>query len=369
MSNYRTPPPVSYRGKGRNKGRHSRFWRVLFLCLALAAAILFGIARHLQRYMVYTREGAYLSFTGAVTAQPIPEVTEPLSELNVVEETAIPTVSRSDPSRLRAVEISVSQLLSGDAATLLAERRGNALVIEMKGADGVLCWPSQCTSLTLPQEDAEPAPGEEADGPDGAVPETISIPVSGQASEIADAVRECKADGVYLIAQLSLFRDDNLSASPAFGLSVPGWLNPSSAVLQDFYSNLAPELYTLGFDELLLTDAGYPADAGEDPAFRSVALSQFWAGFCQGLEASGASGLRVGVETDSTVLQSGENAATGQVLSDLISQTDRLWCSLPEVSPNQLSLDPAFLESGGLVLVGTQFQEGAFSPAQAVMDN
>lgn len=351
----------AYHGKGVSHLHIPR--AVPCVCIALAAAglILLGIALYLQRYMVYSREGGTMVLPGAETEDPSPAEDTLLAGLNVLEETAAP---EPDPNQFRAVQISVETLLSGEAAGALAQAEGSALILDMKPVSGVLNWNS----------------GQTLDG--------THSPVSDQAEAIESAIAGLAAEGVCLIARLHCFQDAALAADARFSLTggaetaepplfVRDWLDPSLPEVQDYIINLAKELTSLGFDEVLVSDAGYPPDWEYDaltPEARAEAVDRFGAGLKLALAGGGAEAdggapsPRLGVETDEITVRSGKNSDSGQIFSALTAWAGRIWCSVEHWEGLDEALPEELLQNGGFVLVSSAFQTDCPSSAQAILE-
>ena len=87
--------------------------------------------------------------------------------------------------------------------------------------------------------------------------------------------------GLYTVAQVSCLRDSALvreepglslhrvSGSPWLDESRRGWLDPAQPQVQSYLIGLCRELAQLGFDEILLTDCGFPTQ-GDLDSLRAV---------------------------------------------------------------------------------------------------
>lgn len=87
--------------------------------------------------------------------------------------------------------------------------------------------------------------------------------------------------GLYTVAQVSCLRDSALvreepglslhrvSGSPWLDESRQGWLDPAQPQVQSYLIGLCRELAQLGFDEILLTDCGFPTQ-GDLDSLRAV---------------------------------------------------------------------------------------------------
>ena len=134
-------------------------------------------------------------------------------------------------------------------------KSGNALVLEMKPRSGLLMWNSNAQiaasyGLVTPNEITNQ------------MPELIAL---------------LKSDDIYLVAQLSCCLDAMFTArsnNVALRRADNGanyidgygtWLDPYSQTVRSYIAELAQELFTMGFDEVVLADVAHPIpDAGTE---------------------------------------------------------------------------------------------------------
>ena len=167
----------------------------------------------------------------------------PAEDLSLPEE--------NDP--FQGVFLSLDQL--ADAQTLADGYDG--VILPMKTADGALGYVS---ALPL-AADAGASSGD----PDR--------------NEVLRALND--TPGLYTVAQVSCLRDSALvreepglslhrvSGSPWLDESRQGWLDPAKPQVQSYLIGLCRELAQLGFDEILLTDCGFPTQ-GDLDSLRAV---------------------------------------------------------------------------------------------------
>ena len=167
----------------------------------------------------------------------------PAEDLSLPEE--------NDP--FQGVFLSLDQL--ADAQTLADGYDG--VILPMKTADGALGFVS---ALPL-AADAGASSGD----PDR--------------NEVLRALND--TPGLYTVAQVSCLRDSALvreepglslhrvSGSPWLDESRQGWLDPAQPQVQSYLIGLCRELAQLGFDEILLTDCGFPTQ-GDLDSLRAV---------------------------------------------------------------------------------------------------
>ena len=164
---------------------------------------------------------------------------------------ALSLPEENDP--FQGVFLSLDQL--ADAQTLADGYDG--VILPMKTADGALGYVS---ALPL-AADAGASSGD----PDR--------------NEVLRALND--TPGLYTVAQVSCLRDSALvreepglslhrvSGSPWLDESRQGWLDPAQPQVQSYLIGLCRELAQLGFDEILLTDCGFPTQ-GDLDSLRAV---------------------------------------------------------------------------------------------------
>ena len=160
----------------------------------------------------------------------------PAEDLSLPEE--------NDP--FQGVFLSLDQL--ADAQTLADGYDG--VILPMKTADGALGYVS---ALPL-AADAGASSGD----PDR--------------NEVLRALND--TPGLYTVAQVSCREEPGLSlhrvsGSPWLDESRQGWLDPAQPQVQSYLIGLCRELAQLGFDEILLTDCGFPTQ-GDLDSLRAV---------------------------------------------------------------------------------------------------
>ena len=123
---------------------------------------------------------------------------------------------------------------------------------------------------------------------DGALGYVSALPLAADAGASSgdpdrNAVLRALNDtpGLYTVAQVSCLRDSALvreepglslhrvSGSPWLDESRQGWLDPAQPQVQSYLIGLCRELAQLGFDEILLTDCGFPTQ-GDLDSLRAV---------------------------------------------------------------------------------------------------
>ena len=105
------------------------------------------------------------------------------------------------------------------------------------------------------------------------------------------------------------------------------WLDPSKPAARQYLCTLAAELAQQGFDEILLTDVGYPTVGKLDKidyngADRAASIRLFLEELRSAL---GEYGVAVSIELPPDVITSGADDTAGLVLSDIAPLVDRVY--------------------------------------------
>lgn len=151
-------------------------------------------------------------------------------------------------------------------------------------------------------------------------------------------------EGLYAIARISCLLDPRASRSDlnAMGLKNTGgyifydgnyttWLNPGKEAAREYLCGLVREIAELGFDEILLTDTGYPTQGKIDkidyesegsPLAGNLCL--LWEALCKTLEPYE---VKLSMELPETVITEGEEAVSALVLARAVSYADRIYAA------------------------------------------
>lgn len=255
--------------------RHRRV--IQRVCTVLLALVLSFLACWLcwviwlQRYVVYTDEGAQLNFELSSYDVSGQEAVPPKAEENVAifyNEGADAIDTSNEMAQLNGYYIT-SDMFQNDMDTVLLhiERlpAGTAVMIDMKGAFGSFFYESK-------------------------LPEAVQS-ASTDIKAVADLVKKLEMKGFYTIARISAFRDrtfgENHVSSGLYMLSRAGlwmdegrmyWLDPTNATTTSWISSVVIELRGMGFDEVLLDNFRFPTSDkyifnGDKPAALSAAAS------------------------------------------------------------------------------------------------
>ena len=313
--------------RGRGGGRSVLIFIVVLLAVLLIAGVVFMLV--MGDHIKYTDTGLEIDWPWRhqdPTAPPEfsdPVVIETDPVVTTEEPTAGPTPAppptptpelQYEP--LTAVTVTAAQLRNGTAAQAVSAAGGSALVVEMNASTGKLAWQSQ----------AELA---------------ASLNANAVDNSVADAIRGLAQNGdLYLIARVHCFKDPRLAGAWIGTLMTQGgkmwhdysginWSSPANQQAADYLSALCLELADMGFDEILLDDAGYPWDgelfalATDDnrPEDRTVPVAAFFRRIAGEL---GGKGVRLSVYAYEGLL-AGETVYSGMTADVLAQTAGRVW--------------------------------------------
>ena len=205
----------------------------------------------LQRYVVYTDEGARLDFGSSSYDMVGEEAKPPVAEAKVsifYNEGADAIDTSRDMKQINGYYITSDMFKNDyDNVMLQIERlnAGTAVMIEMKGPYGSFYYDSQLSDAT--------------------------ISASTDIGKVMTLVERLKSKGFYTIARISAFRDREFGnkhvTSGLYMLSRAGlwmdpggmfWLDPTNATTTSWISSVVLELKNMGFHEVVLEDFCFP---------------------------------------------------------------------------------------------------------------
>lgn len=251
----------TYRGRSKLQTALTVLIVILLVVLLLAVAAFF----FLQRYMVYTDDGqAHLELPFLQRETPPPPA--PTQSQSLIIVTAEPTESVTPEPSSAPVEVPAvapvslfrAAVTEGSAQRLVTAAGGNAALLNMKANDGSLGYVS-------------------------ALPRAISAGTSSADPALNGKILALTGSELYTIARVSCFKD-NLAPKVDNTLAIrtnsgynwrdgeeTRWMNPSLSPVREYVAGICGELAELGFDEILLDNAGWPTTghldyikAGED---------------------------------------------------------------------------------------------------------
>ena len=325
-------PKDIYRGRRKFRVPLNIFLFVLVF-LTLGGVTMFYV---LQRYMVYDANGE------ATLQLPFGQEEEAEPEAELPYETAAPTVEPvaveiiwEDPDftevdlggwedlkplRGRFVplrEVTDATSFASAVSGVLGAEYYDTAILEMKDRSGQLAWPSTVNTA-------------------------ISFGTAG-ATDVTEAIARLHEGGKRVAAQMSCFADTMLAQRNwTVALQSNGavykdandvlWVDPYNRTVRTYLTDLARELASMGFDEIILADLYHPmSEAGftytvtlqtaPDPV---VAVCQMGRRVVNALEGTGAV---VSARLDPDSFRGGLGAYTGQDVGIFWRLFARLYCS------------------------------------------
>ena len=235
----------------RTRRNLQRFGIIALTVFVVLALVWLCSVIWLERYVVYTRDGATLNFDlpaqsiGGVVATP-PEVKSGVSIFYNEGSDAIEL--NREMTKLNGYYISYNALskdLAGVFDDLKYVKAGTPVMIELKGDYGTVYYGSNVSGAVLSQ--------------------------SVEITRVDELIQEMKSRGFYMIARISAFRDyDFGNKNPATGLPLKGspylwlddgyyWLNPTNSNALGWVTAFVMELKNMGFNEVMLANFRFPA--------------------------------------------------------------------------------------------------------------
>lgn len=295
----------SYRGR-TSKGKIAL---AVLLVLIILAAVGF---LWLQEYIVYDRDGSFhLELPWKTETPPAEEEVPP-------EDVEITIQEPEKPKALAAFSASAAPLTQAgwkDAwlgASVMSAPAYNAAAVTLKDSTGHIYFAAT-----------------------GAAAGTVST-----AEDTAAALTEVAESSYHSIGRMSCFLDPIAARADVEGMGLKNtggyifydgnngnWLDPSKPAARQYLCTLAAELAQQGFDEILLTDAGYPTVGKLDKidyngADRAASIRLFLEELRSAL---GEYGVAVSIELPPEVITSGADDTAGLVLSDIAPLVDRVY--------------------------------------------
>ena len=331
----RSNGPEVYRGRRKRLNVLGVVFGALAALILLTVVLFFG----LQKYIVFEHDGVRVALPGAAAGEDgalpndetAPEQVNAVLEITDPDYSAVPAAAGEGLADMAAVFVpaqDVSMSGVGRYMSVMSSYGANALVLEVKPVSGQLVWASSSPTAAA-----------------------YSLNGTLDLEAMVAALRQQDEDGeLYLVAQLSCCIDGLLAercpsaalrfaTGAAYADSEGAWLDPYSATVSAYLSELCSELAEMGFDELLLKSLSLPIT--EEAIGFSVELSSTptpEAAVC-GLaveltNALEAYDIPVSAILDTTSLRSGLADKSGQnlelfgkVFDRLCSATDSAWLS------------------------------------------
>lgn len=315
---------MATRGYGSYHGRAPwrRIIKIILIIVVILAVLLAIAGIYLQRFLVITNDGVYLDLPfGQEEVVPSPTPSAPITDLPVIvtpEPTPTPTpTSTPKPDPINPVSLPSEALYDGTALQQVETAGGDCALFDMKDDMGLLNYISAI---------------------DKAVNGSLNPDDTGRNTAI-QSLNE--GEELYTIARVSCFKDHGLVLSDSstaiftnsgYRWTDPDgvrWTSPTNSEVRDYITAVCVELAQLGFDEILLDNAGYP-DKGNlhyikkgeayDASQFSTVIDGFYAQVAQALAEYD---IKLSVITSPEAL-AGTDTLTGQTPENL-TRFDLLW--------------------------------------------
>ena len=158
--------------------------------------------------------------------------------------------------------------------------------------------------------------------------------------DTAAALAEVTESDFHTIARMSCFLDPIAARADVenVGLKNTGgyiyydgndmnWLDPSKPAARQYLCGLAQQIADLGFDEILLTDVGYPTTGPLDKIdYGGADRAESIRTFLEELRSALADyGVAISIQLPAEVLTSGRDDTAGLVLADITPLVDRIY--------------------------------------------
>lgn len=235
----------------RTRRTLNRIGTVLLLVLLVGIVAWLCWVIWLQRYVVYTSEGATLDFSRSSNEVSGEIAVPPVAEANIgiyYNEGADAINTSNELTQLNGYYIT-SEMFQNDISDVLTKIErlpaGTPVMIDMKGPYGSFFYSSKLSDAVISQ--------------------------STDIQAVADLVSKLQTKGFYTIARASAFRDrsfgDTHVSSGLYMLSRAGlwmdeggmyWLDPTNPTTTNWIASVVLELRGLGFNEVLLADFCFP---------------------------------------------------------------------------------------------------------------
>ncbi len=309
----------SYRGRSGVR----MFLRVLLVLVLVAVVVGLFSWFYLRQYLVISQSGVRLVLPSSQQEEEEEEPSPSQDVQDEEEEETAPIViveeeEEEESQALSPVALDQQALYDGTAADQVEAAGGDCALFDMKPDTGVLSYRSV---LEL------------------SFSEALSTLEPEDLNESIVAMN--KTEGLYTVARVSCFKDGSVP-SYEYGYSILTnsgyrwqdydnvyWISPASEDVQDYLTNVCVELARLGFDEILLDNAGYPGEGHleyirQGDAYNLDELSTVIAGFYEKVRlALEDYDVTLSIVTTQEVLD-GTEELTGQTTENLTS-ADRLW--------------------------------------------
>ena len=321
---------MNTRGYGSYRGRtpFKRFLKILGIVLIIL--ILLGVAAgaYLQQFLVISGDGVRLELPFAQREDPTPTPIQsaPVAQAPVIvtpEPPPTPTPT-PEPDALLPVLLPAEALYDGTAVSQMEASGGDCALFDMKADNGMLSFVSTIEKAVAGNLN----------------PDDLSRNAAIRALN--------ETEGLYTVARVSCFKDHGMVLSDSstaiftnsgYRWTDPDgirWTSPTTPDVRDYVTAICVELAELGFDEILLDNAGYPSEGNlhyikKGDAYDASQFSTVVDGFyAQIANALSDYDVKLSAVTTQEAL-AGTDTLTGQSPENL-ARMDRLWVTAEDGS-------------------------------------
>ena len=297
----------SYSGRGASGGKIAL---AVILVLVIAAAILVIAA---QRYIVYDETGTpqlTLPWQENVSTEEEGDVTE-----EPPEEVEIIPPEPEKPEEIRGFSIPVG-VLTGEKweAAKASASADSTIAVTLKDSNSTVYF-------------------------DTAMAVSGTVKTANDTMQVLSELTGETSD-YHTIARISCFHDPKAAKSDVRGMGLRNtggyifydgnnsqWLDPAKPAARQYLCNLAAEAAALGFDEILLTDVSYPTEGKlHKISYGETAKNQNMQVFLEEMRAAlEVYDVKLSIELPTGVITEGRDDTVGLVLSEVVSQVDRIY--------------------------------------------
>lgn len=306
------------RGYRNYRGRASKGKAVLavFLVLVILAAL---SALAMQRYIAYDESGTpFFRLPERQSEDPVPPPeNDPPLEVQPEDPGGLEVIVQEPeaPPAFRVFSLPAAPLTADVWESARAEMGEDysAVAVTLKAAGGAVYYASD----TAPKEAVKTVQG---------TTDTLAL-ITGDGELYAIARLSCLPDAFAPFMNNRPMGMKNKSTGKMFRTDGTTWLDPAQTASREYLCALVREIAELGFDEILLTDTGYPTQGdlstlnyGDQPMEQNLAA--LWASF---REILAPYGVKLSIEVPESVISDGQEAASGLVLGQVVRYADRVY--------------------------------------------
>ncbi|NCB62403.1 MAG: hypothetical protein EOM52_02135 [Clostridia bacterium] len=308
----------SYHGQSRT----SSVLKGIAIFLAALLVLVVLAVLFLGQYVVYSADGARLELPFFQGSKPAPTQTVPAVEPTPT--LVIVTPEPTPPPQLHVAALPRAALADGTAMSQMEAAGANAVWFDMKADDGTLGYVS---SLDL----------------------AVKAKTSAADPALNEAIKTLNTtEGLYTVARVSCFKDDllsnadytlNILTNSGYRWTDPQklhWSSPASDAVRTYITGVCRELAALGFDEIVLDNAGYPTDGNlgyikKGPLYNLDQLDNVVGTFYAQVKESLAAypDVTLSIVAAEAALD-GSDSRSGQTAGNVAASARRVWIAPPQ---------------------------------------